>query len=193
MERPWLVMVTGAPGSGKTTLGLELSRALRLPFLSRDHVRGGMLATAGLWTNEVRSPAPREIAVEAFVQLVEGAAGLGISAVIEFVVFRDRVEALERLVAAAGVLVIHAQCEDAAARADRRDLVDPLLNRPTVLAALGHASVDAFLRATVDQRDIVRNGMQNEFALPTLTVRTDDGYDPQLPEILDWIVEQTRR
>jgi hypothetical protein len=186
-------MVTGAPGSGKTTLGLELSRALRLPFLSRDHVRGGMLATAGLWTNEVRSPAPREIAVEAFVQLVEGAAGLGISAVIEFVVFRDRVEALERLVAAAGVLVIHAQCEDAAARADRRDLVDPLLNRPTVLAALGHASVDAFLRATVDQRDIVRNGMQNEFALPTLTVRTDDGYDPQLPEILDWIVEQTRR
>ena len=40
-------MVTGAPGSGKSTLGAELSRALRMPFIARDDVRGGLFFTAG--------------------------------------------------------------------------------------------------------------------------------------------------
>jgi hypothetical protein len=35
--------------------------------------------------------------------------------------------------------------------------------------------------------------MQTEFDLPTLVVRTDDGYDPHLDGIVDWIVDQTRR
>ena len=192
-ERPWLVIVTGAPGSGKSSLGLELSHALRLPFLSRDLVRGGLIATAGYWTNQVRSPAEREAAVEAFVQVVEATARLGISAVLEFVVFRGREHTLERLTSVAECVVVHTMCDDAAERADRRDLADPLLNRPAVLQSLGYDSVEAFLRGTVDQRDIVRNGMRTDLGLPTLTVRTDEGYDPPLEHITDWIVAQTVR
>jgi predicted kinase len=185
------VLVTGEPGSGKTSLGLQLAGSLRVPFLSRDSVRGGLLATAGLWTDEIRSAPPREAAVEALVQIVETMARLGVSAVLEFLVLPDRREAFERLQAAADCLVIRTRCADAPARADRRDRADPLLTRRAVLDALGHASVDDYLRGP--QRDVVRAGMQTEFDLPTLDVRTDDGYDPPLPEIVDWVIERTRR
>ena len=76
MPRPWLVLVSGEPGSGKTTLGRQLAGALRLPFLSRDDVRGGLYATAGLWTDDVHDHPPREAAVEAFVEILETAARL---------------------------------------------------------------------------------------------------------------------
>ena len=36
-------------------------------------------------------------------------------------------------------------------------------------------------------------GMQRDFDLPLLLVTTDDGYDPPLEEIVDWVVGQTRR
>ena len=51
--RPWLVMVTGEPGSGKSTLGRQLAEALHVPYLSRDDVRWGLRASASLWTNDM--------------------------------------------------------------------------------------------------------------------------------------------
>jgi len=189
--RPLLVLVTGEPGSGKTSLGIEVARALRLPFLSRDDVRGGLLATAGLWTNELESSGDREGAVEAFVQIVETAARLGVSAVLEFVVFRERAQALARLEAVADCVVIQTVCADASMRADERDRSDSFLNRRAVLGALGHDSIEDYIRAP--QRQVVRDGMQTDFDLPTLTVRTDDGYDRPLTQIVDWVIERSRR
>jgi predicted kinase len=189
--RPWLVMVTGAPGSGKTSLGLELANALRVPFLSRDHVRGGLLATAGLWTDQLHASSEREAAVEALVQIVEKAAELGVSVVIEFIVTPGRVEAFRRLEAVANCLVVLAVADDAGMRADRRDRTDPLLNRPSVLAALGHESIEDYIRAP--GRDVVRSEMQTDFDLPLLRVVTDDGYEPALTEVVDWIIDRTRR
>jgi predicted kinase len=189
--RPWLIVVTGEPGSGKTSLGLQLAAALRVPFLSRDAVRGGLLATAGLWTDEGRPLPERESAVEALLQIVERTAALGVSAVLEFVVFRDRRAALRRLEAAARCLVVRTECTGAAARAEQRDREDALLQRPQVLRALGHSSIDDYLRAP--QREIVRAGMVTEFELPMLPVRTDDGYDPPLGGIVDWVIERTRQ
>lgn len=188
--RPWLVMVTGEPGSGKTSLGLQLASALVVPFLSRDDVRGGLYGTAGLWTNHIRSPLERDAAVETFLQIVETAAGLGVSAVLEIIVFRNRAETLERLEAVADCVVVLATAADAPNRADRRDRADPLLNRRSVLDALGHDSIEDYLQGP--QREIVRAGMQTGFDLPLLTVQTDDGYDPPLTDIVDWIIDRTQ-
>jgi hypothetical protein len=55
-ERPRVVLVTGDPGTGKSTLGRELSQALRVPFLARDDVRGGLFLATGAW-----SPHPRRV------------------------------------------------------------------------------------------------------------------------------------
>ena len=183
-------MVTGEPGSGKSTLGRHLAEALHVPYLSRDDVRWGLRASVGLWTNDIHLGAERADAVEAFLQLVEKAADLGISAVLEFIVFRDRPQTLERLKAVADCVVVLATAADAARRADRRDLADPLLNRGSVLDALGHPSVQSYIEGP--GRDIVRSGMLSSFELPTLTVRTDDGYDPPLERVVDWIIDCTQ-
>jgi hypothetical protein len=189
-RRPWLVIVTGEPGSGKTSLGLRLAAALRLPFHSRDHIRGGLLATAGLWTGELRDPPPREAAVTALVEVVETTARLGVSSVLEFVVTPERTEALRRLEAAANCLVIITVSAAASARADERDRADPLLNRAGVLGALGHRSIEGYMAAP--QRELVRTTMHTDFRLPLLRVVTDDSYDPPLDEIVDWVIDRTR-
>lgn len=87
--RPWLVMVTGEPGSGKSSLGLHLARRLRVPYLSRDDVRWRMLASAGVWSGQVADASQRDLARETFLQIVEEVTSRGVSAVLEFIVFRD--------------------------------------------------------------------------------------------------------
>lgn len=42
-----LVIVSGAPGSGKTTMGTRLGVELKLPHLNRDLVRDGLWMTDG--------------------------------------------------------------------------------------------------------------------------------------------------
>ena len=184
-------MVTGEPGSGKSTLGVRLAGALRVPFLSRDQVRGGLLATAGLWSGQLRDAPSREAAVESFAGVVEAMAALGISAVVEFVVTpeRVRVEAWRRIEEAARCVVVHTTASGAAARAEARDRVDPGLNRPAVLRALGYGSIDEYLTNPV--RGELAAAMQTDFDLPLLRVATDDGYDPPLEAIVDWVVDRT--
>lgn len=188
--RPWLVIVTGEPGSGKTTLCQQIAARLRTPFLARDAVRGGMLATAGIWRGELATRQPRETAVEAFVQIVETMARTGTSAVVELVVSGGRDSALRRLTEAANCLVVLLEATDARTRAEKRDHADPLLNRPGVVEALGFATIDDFINQP--QGDHVRATMRTEFDLPTLRVRSDDGFEPALPSIVEWVVDQTR-
>lgn len=190
-RRPWLVMVTGEPGSGKSSLGVHLARKLRVPYLSRDDVRWGLLATAGVWSGETGQAPGRDIARETFLQIVEEVAGRGVSAVLEFIVFRHRPQELQRLQAVADCLVIVTACSDASGRAEERERSDPLLTRPSVLKALGHDTIDDHLRDGATQRDAVRDAMVTEFDLPLIRVWTEDGYDPSLEEIVDWVIART--
>ena len=80
--RPYVVLISGAPGSGKTTLGWELSRRLHVPFISRDDIKTGLHVTH-------RSDDPHEVwrfaqvAFDTFFAVVGQFVAVGVSVVIE--------------------------------------------------------------------------------------------------------------
>lgn len=189
--RPLLVVITGEPGSGKSSLGRSLSAALRLPFLSRDDVRGGLLATAGLWNDQLHAAPPRETAVDTCVAIIEAMARLGVTSIVELLVTAERAGAFRRLEQVADVVVIRTEATDAAERAHRRDHDDPLLNRSDVLSALGCTSIEDHIDDP--RRALLGAQAQADLDGPLLRVRTDQGYDPPLDDIVDWIIDRARR
>jgi predicted kinase len=189
-DRPRVVVVTGAPGSGKSTLGAELGRALRVPFLARDDVRGGLFFTAGGWGARPGGVPTADATVEAFLRIVETAVSLGVSCVVEYVVRPHRPADVGRLTSVADCVVVLTECRDHLERFARRNRADRLLNRRPVLDALGYTTIDEHTRHAVGRMRSVTDAMQVDLGLPTLRVHTDDGYEPGLDAIVDFV---TRR
>ncbi len=184
---PLVVLVTGRPGSGKSTLGTELARLLRVPFIARDDVRGGLFFTEGAWTDRPRRVPGAEQSAEAFLRAIETLAGLGVSCVAEYVVRRGRPSDLDRITAVARCVVLVATAGDARARVVRRNRADRLLNRRPVLDLLGFSSIEEHTADAVSRMELARREMQTEFDLPTLQVSTDGDVDPDLDAIVEFI------
>ena len=185
--RPLAVLVTGAPGSGKTTLGTRLGRELRVPFLARDDVRGGLFCTAGAWGDGPVAVPPAADADEAFLAMAEAFAARGISCVLEHAVRRTRPWVLDRLTAAADVVVVRTSCDGAMDRFVERAAQERLLSQPAVLAATGAASAEAHARASVERMQAVAEELLVEFDLPLLEVDTTDGYEPDLDAVVRFV------
>jgi predicted kinase len=66
-----VVLITGLPGSGKNTLARRLSQLLRIPYLARDDVRGGLLFTEGAWADTLDRIPSAEEAVDVFLATAE--------------------------------------------------------------------------------------------------------------------------
>ncbi len=54
MSRAMLVIINGAPGAGKTTLGRRLAKDLELPFLSKDDIKECLFGALG-WSDRAWS------------------------------------------------------------------------------------------------------------------------------------------
>lgn len=186
-RRPLFVLMLGEPGSGKTQLGTQLARELRIPFLARDDVRTGLYVTAGAWTDRP-GPAPAGAdAVEAFLVLAETMARLGVSCVVEYV-FRDgRPEDLNRLTQVADCVGIWTWCDDAPARLTARDRADRLINRQAVLDALGHRTIEEHVASVAERMAVVTSEMRTRFDFPIMRVETNDSEMPSLGEIIEFV------
>ncbi len=189
--KPRVVLVTGSPGSGKTTFASHLARALRVPFIARDDIRGGLLFTAGAWSDELRSVPSADEAVEAFLATVEGLLTRGVSCVVEYVVRSHRPGDLDRILAAGDCVVIFTSCADPMARVVQRNLADRLVANPAVLAAGGFRTVEEHTAAVVTRMQQVEREMRLAFPVPVLHVDTTAEYDPSLDVVLEFATART--
>ena len=61
MNKPLLLIITGRPASGKTTLARLISRQIHCPVISRDELKEGYINTIGLTTAETGDTATLQI------------------------------------------------------------------------------------------------------------------------------------
>ena len=82
MEAPLLVVVTGPPAAGKTTVARELAAQLRLPLIAKDTIKEALFDTLGAgdlaWSQRLGPPT-----FEVMLAIAEEALAAGASLVLE--------------------------------------------------------------------------------------------------------------
>ncbi|TWD79592.1 putative kinase [Kribbella amoyensis] len=169
-----LIVISGPPGSGKTTLAHQVAQAVGCPAICRDEIKEGMAhATPGFVPGPGDPLTMRTLAT--FFDVLGLFAGRGTTVVAE-AAFQDRVwrPGLEPLASQAEIRIVH--CE-----------VDPEVAYQRITArSASTPSRSVHEDAYHDKERWVRNHQVfDRIALdvPTLIVDTTDGYHPGLPEI----------
>jgi predicted kinase len=176
---PALLIVSGAPGSGKTTLARRLAADLRLPLISRDEVKEALADAMG---NPTDVPASKKFGAGSVAmlylvarQLLEARVGL----ILESNFRRGLSEAeLRPLVALSEPGLIHCTASDELVR---RRYDDRHLRGERHVA---HLDADR----AADLADDLSMGRYGplDLPIPTLVVDTTDGWHPAYEEILEF-------
>ncbi|MYD93605.1 MAG: AAA family ATPase [Chloroflexi bacterium] len=179
---PLLVIVNGAPGSGKTTLSRRLADALQLPHLERDGLKeilADHLEVADLAQSNALTPA----AVGIFYALAAELARARVGMVLDQAYRRGLAEdQLRPLLASCRTVVIHCVVprEVSVKRYTGR------FERGTRHAAHFDGERIALFRAGKLQIDWSRSDPL-KLEVPTLLVETEDGYMPAFAEIVEFV------
>lgn len=170
MRQPALIVVTGRPGAGKTTLAHALARAVRCPAVCRDEIKEGLVCTSGDAGGDIQRRA-----TDAFFDTLALLLGRGVTVVAE-AAFQDRVWAprLEPLRAVARVRVVLCEVHPELARARQaaRGLADPARARFHPEGAGRDRATGSYDPPRLD--------------VPTLRVDTSDGYRPAFDAIVEF-------
>ncbi len=185
-DRPCLVLIGGAPASGKTTLAAEVAQALGLPLFRKDGLKETLadaLAEAGASVADEEVEVSRRLGLAA-VRLLYKVAGdvldAGQSCVLESNFHRGLSEVdLRPVLERADGRLIHCEAprEVILARYQERDRAG---ERHSV-----HLDADRIedITSALDAGDFA----PLDLPVPTLRVDTTDGYRPSIAEVVRWV------
>jgi predicted kinase len=176
LSQPTLIVVSGPPGSGKTTLAHQIATVVGCPAICRDEIKEGMAhATRGFTPAQGDELTIRTL--PAFFGVIELLLKAGVTTVAE-AAFQDRVwrPRLTPLLPLASIRIVHCAVdpEVAVGRILRRRSANPVRE--------AHADPDP-----ADAADYLRQ--LHEFDrvaldVPSIEVDTTSGYRPGMPEIV---------
>jgi predicted kinase len=178
---PLLVVVSGPPGSGTTTLAHALARMIPCPAVCRDEIKEGLVHAERDYT-----PAPGDAlahrTLETFFGVVHFLVDAGVTLVAESSFQHEVWEpGLRPLLEKARVRIVHCRTDAAVAQERMARRAEETPARRAVHGDYGLlAEFDSF-RARYESFDPI------SLPVPSLQVDTTDGYDPAAEEIAKFV------
>lgn len=178
-SKPKCIIVTGRPGSGKTTLASRLGELLWMPVISRDAIKEGYINTYGISHDQLPPNANATVSnffFEIVNQYLAGKVSIVIEAAFQHKVWEPRMTKIAEL--GAPYIVV---CSVNATVAARRHLQRGL-DKPSREFYHGDARVAAYRKTGVMLPP--EDYAAPDFNLPTIHVSTEAGYSPSLDELV---------
>ena len=182
MTKPYCIIITGRPGSGKATLSKKLAEKLHLPVVSRDEIKEGFVVS----TDSTHLDLPDDTnwkATEAFFKttmlLLESNVSVVVEAAFQHKVWSIAIPDWIEL-SRTRIVICEPESDLCAKRHLERGLADSSRER-------FHG--DARVRHYRETGEVLGPSeyASPSFDCPTLKVDTEYSYDPNIKEIIDWL------
>jgi len=181
-HQPKCIIVTGRPGSGKTTFSRKLGRQLWMPVVSRDEIKEGYVNTHGVKHDQL-PPDTNGVVNEFFFSVVNQYLSHGVSIIIEAAfqhkVWEPRISTIREL-GQVFIIICSVDAETAAKRHLQRGLDESDREfyhgdkRVAIYRETGEiSSAGEYEEPSID--------------MPTIRVSTENKYSPTIEEVVTQI------
>lgn len=181
-KKPKCIVITGRPGSGKTTLSDKLSKQLYMPKIGRDEIKEGYVNTFGVKQDLLSKDTNRivnDIFKKVIIELLESQVSIVVEAAFDHEIWEYFIPDFMKL-SNLYLLVCDLDAEHSARRHLERGLANPKREY-----FHGDKRVSVYRETGVFESG--EEYVAPDFSVPKMNILTLDGYSPTIEDIEEFI------